>query len=250
MRHLSIDDFNSQEQAVFAETTSALSGFFDYSPRALNLLIELMYAAPRDQHVSPARDAYSAQCIHWFYSALYTFNAATRLMSLGYYFEGQVLLRTLVEILVKLRYFDKHPEEVDELPSLAAGKKGSITWRRMFDDVWPGYYDEYSNLSYEAHGGVGANVYKLEHDANGGRALIMGLKYSEFWASAFINQVTPLLLGYLRAFVTIFGTDWLTEELHREYAFCVKTLTEAIRAHIERYGRNDWHDRVEPMWNC
>ena len=117
MRYLSIEDINAQQTTVLTQSKLSLAGFYDYSATALNTLIRLLYAAPRNRAVSPVRGVFTAQSLHWFYSAVYTSNAAIQLMGLGYYLEAQVLFRALIDIFVKLRYFDLHPEDMDRLLS-------------------------------------------------------------------------------------------------------------------------------------
>ena len=57
--------------------------------------------------------------------------------------------------------------------------------------------------------------------------------------TAFTNQVTPLLLGYLRVFLRVFGTDWITTDLKRDLDSATQTLTTAIQEHIVKahFGR-------------
>jgi hypothetical protein len=246
---LSIRSFRTQESDIREQTRSVVPGFFEFSEQALDTLIQLLYDAPRHRSVSPSQDEFAAQSVHWFYSAVYTATAATSLMETGYYLEARILFRALVEVLVKLAYFNVHPADMKKLPTLSAGKRTMLSWKAMFDSIWPGYYEEYSTLSYKVHGGIGANAYRLKRGPVGyKRELTMGLEYSEFWASAFINQLTPVLLGYLRTFVRIFGTDWMSSELSQQYSASTKLLETAISGHIAKFGKNDWHRRVEVMW--
>jgi hypothetical protein len=250
-RHLRVRDLLHQEAVTEADTEGSLAGFLAYFERALDLLIEMLYATPALVSLSTKMDEFRSQAKHWFHSSLYTFRSSVILSSRGYYFEAQILDRPLIEILVKLRYFFLHPERLGTFQSLAAKKKAAIQWKVMFDEVLPGYYGEYSwSMSYVAHGGVGANAYRVTRDASGIGTADTGVTYKEFWAGAFANQSTVFLLGFLRTYQRIFADSIsaFSPELRKEISEVEALLESAIQSHIQHFGRNNWHDIVEPIW--
>jgi hypothetical protein len=254
VRHLTIQDVRLQEAQVEGGTELCLPGFHEYFDRFVNVLLELLYATPPAKTVVIDADAMKSQARHWFHSCIFTFRAAMLLSNRGYYLESQILDRTLIEVLVKLRYFHKHPDKLTEFQSIAARKKNKITWKEMFDQVLPGYYvDEYCwSLSYVAHGGVGANVYRTERDPAGNGFADLGVSYKEFWASASTNQKAVFMLGYLRTYKKIFpeSIDLLSPELHAEVFAVEDYLERCVKEHIAGKGRlNDWHRAVDPIWN-
>jgi hypothetical protein len=254
MRHLTIQDIQVQETEVEDSSESALTGFAEYSNRFLNTLIELLYATPVLQTISSDADAVKSQARHWFHSSIFTFRAAFLLSNRGYYLESQILDRALIELLVKLRYFHKHPNEMKDFQSIATKKKNTISWKKMFEEVMPGYYaDEYSwSLSYVAHGGVGANAYRMKRDHEDNRFADLGVSYKEFWAGASINQKTAFMLGYLRTYRKIFPelVDFLNPELRTELSAVEDFLEKSLKEHIARKGGpNEWHQSVHAIWN-
>ena len=253
-RHLRVRDLLHQEAVTEADTEASLAGFLAYFERALDFLIEMLYATPALVSLSTKMDEFKSQAKHWFHSSLYTFRSSVMLSSRGYYLEAQILDRHLIEILVKLRYFFLHPERLETFQSLAKKKKPTIQWKVMFDEVLLGYYeDEYSwSLSYVAHGGVGANVYRVRRDASGIGTADTGVAYKEFWASAFANQTTVCLLGFIRTYQRIFADSISTfsPQLRRDISEVETSLESAIQSHIQKFGRNRWHDATEPIWKC
>ncbi|MGA2903082.1 MAG: hypothetical protein ABSD98_04575 [Candidatus Korobacteraceae bacterium] len=240
-----------QEAVAEANTEASLADFLAYFERSLDLLIEMLYATPALLTLSTEMDEFKSQARPWFHSSFCTFRASVILSNRGYYFEAQILHRHLIEILVKLRYFFLHPEKLKTFDSLATKKKARITWKAMFDEVLPGYYDEYSwSMSYVAHGGVGANAYRVTRDASGFGTADAGVAYKEFWAGAFANQTTVFLLGFLRTYQRILAdsASSFSPELQKEISDVEALLESAIQSHIQHFGRNNWHDIVEPIW--
>lgn len=254
VRHLTIHDIRLQEIEVEHCSELALTGFAEFSERFLNMLLELLYATPTVQTILSDADAMRSQARHWFHSSIFTFRAAFLLSNRGYYLESQILDRALIELLVKLRYFHKHPDEMEGFQSIATKKKATITWKKMFEEVLPGYYaDEYSwSLSYVAHGGVGANAYRMEKDHAGNRSADLGVSYKELWAGASINQKTAFMLGYLRTYLKIFPevVDSLNPGLRAELSAVEDFLERSLKEHIAlKGGPNEWHQSVDGIWN-
>jgi uncharacterized protein DUF5677 len=253
VRHLTLQDVRLQEIQVEGHTESRLAGFTEYFDRFANILLKLLYATPAVKSAVTDVDQMKSQARHWFHSSIFTFRATVLLSSRGYYLESQILDRSLIEILVKLRYFHKHPDKLVGFQSIAAKRKNGITWKEMFDEVLPGYYvDEYGwSMSYVAHGGVGANVYRTERDAAGNGFGDAGVCYKEFWAGASINQKTVFMLGFLRTYRNIFpeAIGLLSSELRSELSAVEDFLERCVKEHIaSKGGSNDWHKAAEPIW--
>jgi len=253
VRHLTLRDVRLQEVQVEDHTESRLAGFAEYFDRFVNILIELLYATPAAKSPVTDVDSMKVQARHWFHSSALTFRSAVMLSNRGYYLESQILDRSLIEILAKVRYFHKHPDKLPGFQSLANKKKNRTTWKEIFNEVLPGYYDEYSwSLSYVAHGGVGANVYRMEKDTAGNRFVSTGLSYKEFWASASANQKNVFMLGYLRTYRKIFpeAIGLLSPALRAELLDVEDFLERCVKEHIAgKSGSNDWHIATEAIWN-
>lgn len=190
MRHLTINDISEQEITVEAKTADSIHGFITLSERTLNLFIELMYVDPAIKDPGTDEGALKSAVCHWMYMGIFTFRASILLMTLGYYFEAHLLNRSLVEVLAKMMYFHRHPDKLKNFESLAEKKKASITFKTMFDEVLPGYYDDYSWMfSYVAHGGIGARIFKIKQDSEGNRAPDTGVAYDETLAGLVLNSL-------------------------------------------------------------
>src|SRR5258708_11554890 len=171
----------------------------------------------------------------------------------GYYLEAQIIGRHLIEVLVKMRYCHKHRDKLESLSSVTH-KVAPVQFKTMFEEVMPGFYDEYKNsLSYPAHGGIGASAYRVQRDPRGNRTLDTGVVYKEFWATAFVNQENVFLLGYLRTYRKLFpelDTALSTVE-KQELQDVEAALENAVTQHVQfKGGENSWHKAAFFIWNC
>jgi hypothetical protein len=82
----------------------------------------------------------------------YTLLSAVELWRRAFYVESSILLRHSLEVFVQLRYFEQHPELC--LNHVTEQSKGRVRFQTMFDDVAPGLYDAYRNLSRIVHGNL------------------------------------------------------------------------------------------------
>jgi hypothetical protein len=55
----------------------------------------------------------------------------------GYYLESSILLRSLLEILIQLRYFQCRPSVLE---AHLHPEKGNVQFKTMFETIAPGYY--------------------------------------------------------------------------------------------------------------
>jgi hypothetical protein len=252
MRHLTIRDIAKQEIDVEVKTADSLNGFLELSERTLNLFIELVYVDPAIEDVESDVGALKSAARHWLYMSIFTFRASILLMSTGYYFEAHLLNRSLVEVLAKMMYFHTHPDKWKNFESLAAKKKASITFKAMFDEVLPGYYDEYSWMfSYVAHGGVGARIFKIKHDSAGKRTPDTGVTYDETLAGLVLNHINMFLLGFLRIFASILPevVQKLPDDRKKEFEDVQMLLETGVHEHIKlKGGENEWHQVTRPIW--
>ena len=250
MAFLTIDRVVGQELNVEQTTLQHLGKFFELHARAIDCLIRMVYWIPATDSSEVGK--YKAQARLWLHSATHSFRAEQKLALSGYYLEAEIIGRHLVEVLAKMRYFHAHPEKLDAFNLLTTGKPAPVSFKTMFDEVMPGYYEEYKfTLSYPAHGGSGASAYRIQRDLSGNRTLDTGVAYKEFWATAFINWQNVLLLGYLRTYKRLFPEliSDLSASEQQELNEVEAALEAAIKSHVEfKGGENSWHQATLAIW--
>lgn len=257
MHELNTSDIKRQEVSVREATHQRLAGFCDYFDDSINLLIRLYYRFPKIENVESPEGGYLSQLGYWFYMTTFSFRAAFLLMENGYYLEANTICRSLIETYVKMRYFAVHQDALKtfERPSVNSKKRPSITFKTMFDEVLPGYYDAHYRwmLSHMAHGGAGSMLFKA--DISGGPKNIkadQGVVFSEKWASFIMNNLTCFIFGYLRLYKHQFADDWdeMDKNILAEFQRLEVILEKAFNEHIKlKGGENEWHKTSRPIWD-
>ena len=113
-----------------------MNGFCDWYPPAIDAVFHVCYARGTGPDPNSPEGLF-----HWFAAthylqAPYTLTVIFDLWKTGYYFEGVVLLRAVVENLVQLRYFQRYP---DKLHAHLLNKT-RVQFKEMFEAFAPGYY--------------------------------------------------------------------------------------------------------------
>jgi len=135
----------------------------------------------------------------------YTFRVLEIILKNGYYLESSILIRTLYEMFVKVRYFYQHKEKC----LLYSQKAIKIQYKNMFDEFSLGLYEVlYKQLLSEfAHGGYGVSIFRSKNIAPNTLEPIMGNFYSEKFTSYIINFCTQLFYGFLN-YIPIFFEEY------------------------------------------
>jgi len=184
----------------------------------------------------------------------YTFRACVLLLSRGYYFEASLLNRNLIEVLVKMRYFLNHKEELKKCENVELLKAGKtkMNFKKMFDEVFPGFYREYRMSSHIAHGGIGARLMKIKYNTPTDIKADTGVVYNEWRATSIVNTFVVYFLGYLRFYKKLFPdvTDELSPDIKQNLIDVDGWFEKCIQEHIQlKGGENEWHQAVKPIWN-
>jgi hypothetical protein len=112
----------------------------------------------------------------------------------------------------------------------------------MFDQVSPGYYENYYGLlSSVAHGRLGATAFRVD-DAN--TRVLVGCHYDEFSATMVLNNLHPLLLGLLHLFPRHFPEYDRRADMQMRQARDegMGWLKRAFEAHLAEHPRSaQWH---------
>jgi len=253
-RFLDIQDILQQESVVDLETQQKLGGFYTKAHEGINLLIQLIYFIPAIPVDESAERNYFSYVHSWFYMSPYTFRACILLLSRGYYFEASLLNRNLIEVLGKMHYFLNHKEELRKLENVESIKTGKpkMNFKTMFDEVFPGFYQEYRISSHIAHGGIGARLMKIKYNSSTDIKADTGVFYNEWRATSITNNFIVYFLGYLRFYKKLFPdiVDKLPPDIKQSFIEIDNWFEKNIHEHVElKGGENEWHRAVKPIWN-
>ena len=151
-----------------------------------------------------------------YHTIPYTFKAAFDLWRFGYYTESSILLRTVVEKYVKLRYLNKQ-KSVDLIKLSSAGHLGingekfsqKHKYRTMFDVVAPKLYKDYQYLCELSHGTnipylLKTNFLDIGIDAINSLHIDTGVSFNEKLSQMIVNPYCIYMLSHLEFMVRIF----------------------------------------------
>jgi len=249
MHELNIYDIDGQELEVQDATQERLNHVVQEQRDAIDILIRFLYRLPINKAVESVKDEYQSMAFYWFYMSIFTFKSVLVLVERGYYHEANILSRNLIEVLVKMRYFEKYPDQLTEenrnnSKPETRGKR-YIKFKTMFDKILPGYYERYKwMLSNPAHGGTGAILFKFDIKSATDIEADKGVVYNENQATCILNSLNVYLLGYIRFYKYLYPgvIDNFSEDLKSQLATVEATLLRRFESHIElKGGENDWH---------
>jgi len=182
-----------------------------------------------------------------YYQTPYTFTSIISIWERGYYYESAVLLRTLLESLVQIKYFKEH---MNKLEGYIKEKK--IRIKDMFEYCAPGLYEHtYLQLSDFAHGGVTKEIIRVK-EVSDERYVKVGCDYDEFFATYTINILYALLLGYLCCFPQCFSNSREGVENDKEfkeiYSNKILEMFKSIESHkMSNPKSKEWYKIILPI---
>ncbi|MBI2888983.1 MAG: hypothetical protein HYY10_03625 [Candidatus Liptonbacteria bacterium] len=256
MHELNTSDIEKQEAIVRRITHQRLGGFCTYLNKAIDVLIKLYYRLPKIKDVETLEDRYLSDLGYWLYMSTFTFRSCFLLIENGYYLEANIICRSLIEIYVKMRYFENRKDQLEtfEQPHINSKKRPTVNFKTMFDEVLPGYYDEVYRfmLSHMAHGGVGARLFKVRFRSPTNMEADQGVVFNEEWGSMVINNLSSYIFGYIRFYKHIYPDTikGLEPDVIKELLSVEKTLETNFNQHIQLKGKeNAWHKVSRQIWD-
>lgn len=242
--------FRMQETAVSEITRDKCRGFFEVIELAVNALIAALNEITGIPDVNTVSGTFQSLAWFWYLKVIYTIGATTNCFEHGYYNESLVLTRSISEHLVQVLYLCRHPEQVRDLPNLQNDRRRKISFKKMFDEIAPGYYDKHYWLNSEfAHPGLTCAGLKLNIDFDGTSFLDQGVVFKEDGVTRCFNGLLILMIGLLRSIDLVFPKANFTESTVQLLIDAEARLKWGIESHIEfKGGPNDWHTLSKPLW--
>ena len=158
---MSIDYLLTTEDFVVKQTLGEYGELQDDLVKIIDLLFKLSHFLNEDIGVESVDNNFQVLAYSSYLQIPYTLKSIHDLWIKGYYLESLTLLRHIVEGFAKLRYFTNHRDEILN----HINGKNRVRFKKMFDELAPGYYDFHYGkmLSDFAHGGFKAYMLRVEY---------------------------------------------------------------------------------------
>jgi hypothetical protein len=222
-RLLNFDDILAGENRTIIHTRNTYRNVSSEIPLALNVLLQLNYFTGNCPDIKTDNGQFHSYCWHQYVNSPYSFRGCYMLWERGYYLEAGIIFRSLIERFIQIRYLHKNKNLVGQVwvgikPN--AAKVERITFKGMFESIAPGYYEAWYGklLSGFAHSKLAANIFRIKRSSPTDGKVVMVPSFDER-GTMIINNVIPLLFGYLKFFPTLFpaGFKTIPNKLLAEY---------------------------------
>jgi hypothetical protein len=255
-------DIEDQEIFVKEETEKCygknIRGFCDFALDGIELLMQGVQlwepdATGADGKYKDFKTGLRTNAFLHFYRTSFAFKATYNLTVTGYYNEASILLRSIVESFVKLRYVELSKTEEYLYTSIAGhvevgGKKFNVRYIKQFDTVAPGLYYHYRTLCDMAHGNIASIVFKTDV-VNDTLQFHNGIIFHEMNSIFVTNQFSVYLLAHLEYMTHIFPEvkkkmpNNIQEKYHKTLSILWKMMGE-----IEEKDKNQkWYNAIKKL---
>ncbi|MDD2235233.1 MAG: hypothetical protein PHV03_10120 [Desulfitobacteriaceae bacterium] len=243
-RLFGIEDLYKSEEETMLITRTYLQGTVDNFPIILDTFLKLSYFIGETEDVETSIGVYQSFCTTTYMQAPYTANVIYDLYERGYYLEGIVLCRHLLEAFIQMKYFQRYP---DKIKDHIGGKR--IRFVNMFDEFSEGYYKKFygGQLSEAAHGMLFKDIFRFERKSPTEARTIMGCEFNAEFSSYLINTSVPIIFGFLNFFPSVYqkNTIYSDQEFKRAYDYSRLWLDEAMKSHMEANPKSEeWYKHI------
>jgi len=267
-QYFNTDLLNKQEPQVVLKTQEIFGkgryGFCDFSLDGIDLLLQGIHHL---RNVDDALDetgefknhevAIRTIVFYNLYHISLTYKAVYNLIHQGYYTESAILLRSIVESLVRMKYLHKQ-KDIDLVNTAFAGhygykgKKFRAKYITMFDSVAPGLYKYYRMLCDMAHGSFAAHALKIaERDYEQKKiTLDDGLIFKLEESSYVVNQFSVYLFAHIKFMFLIFPEieKNMTGAYAVKYYKAISKFEAVMKNFAEKEQSKKWYSAVKQLW--
>jgi len=211
-------DILASEQIVIDEVTSTYGKWFVKFGQGIDVLMALAYLNQKPPSIE--NNCFQQIVLHDYYQASLSFRACSLLMEHGLYSDAFICLRSLMERLIKNRYFLDY-KDIAYLYEVYQNRKlrkkmtldekklvKGISAKKMFDFVSEeGAYEKiYGFLCGFTHKNFGHSTFQLNQQFNASNSLLP--KFNKIPSEGLINILLYLLYGYLNLAPSFFEYEW------------------------------------------
>lgn len=218
----------------------------------INLLFEMSYCFGTLENIETIIGNFQSTCSINYIQIPYTFYNVFNLYERGHYLECLILLRHILETLLKMKYLYKHLDKHDDHVYLQNKGKGKITFLTMFNEFgMKDFYDKFygSHLSDAAHGIIMKDLFRSRRFEN---KTVMGSEFNQKFASYIINIIIALLSGYINHFPLFFQKNTMDQNanINNNYNSLRNWLSKTIEKHKTSIPDvTIWFDGIDKLIN-
>jgi len=186
-----------------------------------------------------------------------SYKAVYNLIHQGYYTESSILLRSIVENLVRMKYLHKQ-QDIDLINTAFAGhygylgKKFKVQYKTMFDSVAPGLYKWYRMLCDMAHGSFAAHLLKIAERDYERKTIILddGLIFKLHESTCVVNQFSVYLFAHIKFMLLIFPEieKNMTKPYASKYYKTISKFEAVMKNFSENEQNKEWYNTVKQLW--
>lgn len=229
------DHFSSIEKKTFEKSMKQYPGFEKDMPNLIDLLCKLRYFFGKPTPIDSEKD-FQWFCAKHFIHAPYTLKVINDLFLKGYYLETLILARHLLEAFVRMKYFIKYPENLEQ----HLNNKLKITYKTMFNEFSPDLYKLWygEQLSEAAHGVFFKELLQTDRSNINNPLTINGPEFNSFTSEYIIVWIYTLFLAFLNSFLIFFPQNTLSTDLDLKNRL-IKSI-DVLKTYI------DGHKKIQP----
>lgn len=195
----------------------------------INFFIKIAYSTVNSEiYKNHSNNLYNIYVLSQYYELPMRFRSCITLMEQGLYAEAFNLIRSLLENLVKIKYFYKHQTLLEPFEK----KQIRISFLEMFVDIKAedAYKIIYKHLSKYEHCNIGAQTGELNKLLLSNQTISLVPLFNPSLAGAIINNLMYIFYGYLSFATICFSYDEKLDDQNVK-----KWLKDQILNHKEKY---------------
>ncbi|MCX8075162.1 MAG: hypothetical protein N2749_06215 [Clostridia bacterium] len=190
------NDLVESENIVQNLTAVRLKGFYNDFPKFVDLAFYFQQSFGELDEVTTEMGELQSIAFMHFVQLPYTLRLIYSQIINGYYIESQILIRSLFETLVQLKYFCLYPSEIKNHYTK------NIKINKMIEGITKKpLYKRYRHLSAYAHGFLMKDLHRTDRKEN---RTYLGNRYLEDYCTVPMNYIIDIMLGFINIYHNIF----------------------------------------------
>lgn len=250
MNLMNINNLYESELDTAIKTTRRLKGVSEYFPRINDIFLKIPYFFGDVDTGSTETSEFQNIAKATYMQLPYTFRSLCILYDNGYYLEGMIIFRHLIESFIMLKYFNKYPAKL--VGHITQTKR--VNFSAMFNEFSMGFNDLYykSQYSEAAHGLVYKDIHRTNREDNSNPIVQMGCDYNEDHATYLLNNLVPIIYGFLNLFSVFYPQNTIESNatLCGEFEEVLVWLESSMKGHKEANPRSvTYYSHIEKLIN-